>query len=145
MDWSKFDEDDEIFGPLCDQCGAHVLLDDPENEEDYPRHQVRQYLRFLLWEIVSASLAAVAIMGSAMRWLQQILERRENEQIDRQWFAQYSGHITDLERAIHFECPRCVEPDPEQAARLSYSISQAVRLAFRCYQCRRLLRLVERD
>ena len=80
-----------------------------------------------------------------MKWLKQILERRENERIDRQWFEHYSSHITDLERALHFECPRCAEPDPQGTARLCYSISQAVRLAFRCYQCRRLLTLVERD
>jgi len=80
-----------------------------------------------------------------MKWLKRLLERRENHRIDRQWFEQYSGHITDLERTLRFECPRCAEPDPDHAARLSYSISQAVRLAFRCYQCRRLLRLVERD
>jgi hypothetical protein len=145
MDWSKFDEDDEIFGPLCDQCGAHVLPGDLEAEEDYPRHQVRQYLRFLFLEIVWASIAAFAIMNSAMRWLQQILQWRENQRIDRQWFEQYSGHITDLEQTLHFECPRCAEPDPDCAARLSYSISQAVQIAFRCYQCRRLLSLSERD
>jgi hypothetical protein len=80
-----------------------------------------------------------------MKWLHHILERRENERIDRQWFEQYSAHITDLERTLHFECLRCAEPDPVPAARLSYSVSQAVRLAFRCYQCRRLLRLTERD
>ena len=80
-----------------------------------------------------------------MKWLKQILERRENERNDRQWLAQYSGHITDLERAIHFECSRCAEPDAEHAASLSYSISQAIPLAFRCYHCRTLLRLAEKE
>jgi len=58
-------EDGEIFegiwGETCDQCGEHVQEIDPEAERDYRRYQVREHFRFILWVIVLASVAAVAI------------------------------------------------------------------------------------
>ena len=50
-----------ILGETCDKCGSEVCIFDPEAERDYRRYRVRQLLRFLLWVIVWASVAAVAI------------------------------------------------------------------------------------
>jgi len=70
-DWSysverrEFFEGGEIFegiwGETCDQCGEHVLEIDPEAEKDYRRFEVREQIRFILWVIALASIAAVAL------------------------------------------------------------------------------------
>ncbi len=80
-----------------------------------------------------------------MQWIMRRIRRARNEAIGRAWFEEYGAHIADLERTIEFECPRCVDPDPEEDWPVSYPISSAVRLGFRCGNCRSFLRLVEID
>ena len=61
----EFYEDGEIFegcwGETCDKCGEHVVEVDPEAEKDYRRYELREQARFILWIIVLASIAAVAL------------------------------------------------------------------------------------
>jgi hypothetical protein len=77
-----------------------------------------------------------------MKWIRQILEHARNDAVDRAWFETYGAHIADLERTLAFECTHCLEPDPDVRQRLRYRLSDAIRIALRCYSCRRLLRLV---
>ena len=75
-----------------------------------------------------------------MKWIMQRIRRAEAEAADRAWFYRYCAHITDLERTIAFECPACLQADPDVRQPEVYTISQAIRLGLRCYNCRRLLR-----
>jgi hypothetical protein len=78
-----------------------------------------------------------------MRWILDRIERARSDAVDRAWFDAYCSHITEIEKTITFQCHRCIEADPEVRWPLTYSISSAVRLGFRCRQCRRLLKLAE--